>query len=402
MGSQLPADVVPSLSPISSVMGEIMLISLASKDGKTDPLQLRTLADWIGRQRLLSVAGVSLIIVLGGGRKQYQVPIEPAKLWQYGVSLQAASDAVERGNVNMTSGFIERGGREYLVRNLGRAATPEDIARTTITSTRGLPITVGQVAQVVAGPQLKRGDASANGAPAVIHNIQKQPGANTLLLTEKVDAAIADIKANMPAGVEVYEHLFRQANFIETAIENVIHALRDAGIMVAIDLFYEAAKDGQRVGFALIAHADIPGGEEMHVDYAVDKKFTVIKTDIAKAPDEAKMAAFINSRRAIRPRRLLDCGCAKTLVLSDTCPPAYLIAKLEGSNKTHFVAITCSARPERASRGPLKLVRERLIQFEIVEDIGLDTIRERLRLCHDKNINRAEFAREAAYYGTFQ
>ena len=237
LGSTLPADVVPSLSPISSVMGEIMLISLASKDGKTDPLQLRTLADWVVRPRLLSVAGVSQVIVLGGGRKQYQVLIDPTKLRQYGVSLQAVSEAVERGNINTTGGFIERGGREYLVRNLGRAQTPEDIARTAITSTRGVPITVGQVAQVVAGPQSKRGDASANGAPAVILNIQKQPGANTLLLTEKVDAAIADIKANLPVGVEINEHLFRQANFIETAIENVVHALRDAGILVAIVLF---------------------------------------------------------------------------------------------------------------------------------------------------------------------
>ena len=237
LGSQLPADVVPSLSPISSVMGEIMLISLASKDGKTDPLQLRTLADWVVRPRLLSVAGVSQVIVLGGGRKQYQVLIDPAKLRQYGVSLQAVTEAVERGNINTTGGFVERGGREYLVRNLGRAQTPEDIARTAITSTRGVPITVGQVAQVVAGAQSKRGDASANGAPAVILNIQKQPGANTLLLTEKIDAAIADIKANLPAGVEINEHLFRQANFIETAIENVVHALRDAGILVAIVLF---------------------------------------------------------------------------------------------------------------------------------------------------------------------
>jgi CzcA family heavy metal efflux pump len=237
LGSQLPADVVPSLSPVSSVMGEIMLISLSSKGNKTDPLQLRTLADWVVRPRLLSVTGVSQVIALGGGRKQYQVLIDPVKLRQFGVSLQAVTEAVEQSNINTTGGFIERGGREYLVRNLGRAITPDDIARTAIESRNGVPITVGQVAEVVAGAQVKRGDASANGAPAVILNIQKQPGANTLLLTEKVDAAIADIRANLPADVEINEHLFRQANFIETAIENVIHALRDAGILVAIVLF---------------------------------------------------------------------------------------------------------------------------------------------------------------------
>ncbi|HEX8833829.1 MAG TPA: efflux RND transporter permease subunit, partial [Abditibacteriaceae bacterium] len=173
LGASLPADVVPSLSPISSVMGEIMLISLTSKSGKTDPLQLRTLADWVVRPRLLSVAGVSQVIAIGGGRKQYQVLIDPQKLRQYGVSLQAVSQAVEKGNISTTGGWIERGGREYLVRNLGRAVTPEDIARTAIESRNGVPVTLGQVARIVEGAQTKRGDASADGEPAVIMSVQK-------------------------------------------------------------------------------------------------------------------------------------------------------------------------------------------------------------------------------------
>ncbi len=235
--SQLPADVAPQLAPISSVMGSILLISLSSKNGVTDPIQLRSLADWVVRPRLLSVPGVSQVINIGGGRKQFQVLIDPQKLRQFGVSLAAVTSAVEKSNGNTTGGWIERGGREFLVRNLGRVQTPQDIAGTAIQSHNGVPITVGQVAQVVAGAGLKRGDGSANALPAVILNIEKQPGANTLELTKKVDAALDNIQKSLPEGVSINKQIFRQANFIESAIGNVEEALRDAGILVAIVLF---------------------------------------------------------------------------------------------------------------------------------------------------------------------
>lgn len=234
---QLPPGVAPQLAPISSVMGSIMLISMSSKSGKTDALQLRTLADWVVRPRLLSVPGVAQVINIGGGRKQLQVLIDPQKLRQYNVSLQEVTDAVEKSNVNTTGGWIEKGGKEYLVRNLGRVVLPEDIAQTAVESKNGVPITVGQVAQVIAGAQLKRGDGSANAKPAVILNIEKQPGANTLKLTEQVDKALNEIGRNLPQDVVINKQIFRQANFIESAIENVISALRDAGILVTIILF---------------------------------------------------------------------------------------------------------------------------------------------------------------------
>src|SRR5690606_36087134 len=139
------------------------------------PLQLRTLADWVVRPRLLAVPGVAQVINIGGGRKQYQVHIDPQKWRQYNISLNAVTAAVEESNVNTTGGWIDRGGKEYLVRNLGRALTPEDIAQTAIESRNGVPITVGQVAQIVEGAQTMRGDGSANGAPAIILNIEKQP-----------------------------------------------------------------------------------------------------------------------------------------------------------------------------------------------------------------------------------
>ncbi len=235
--SQMPSGVTPQLSPISSVMGSILLVSMSSKNGKTDPLTLRSLADWVVRPRLLSVPGVAQVINIGGGRKQYQVLVDPNKLRQFNVSLSEVTQAVEKSNINTTGGWIERGGKEYLVRNLGRALSPEDIARTGIESRNGVPITVGQVAQVLAGAELKRGDGSANAKPSVILNIEKQPGANTLQLTQTVDKALDDIARNLPSDVVINKNIFRQANFIESAVGNVEEALRDAAILVTIVLF---------------------------------------------------------------------------------------------------------------------------------------------------------------------
>ncbi len=235
--TQMPSGITPQLAPISSIMGEIMLISVSSKSGETNPLELRTVADWVIRPRLLSVSGVSQVIVLGGGRKQFQVLIDPAKLRQFRVSSEEVRAAVAGSNVNTTGGFIDRGGREFLVRNLGRAQSIDDIKATAIESNAGVPITVGQVAQVKEGAQIKRGDGSADGKPAVILNVQKQPGANTLELTAKIERAVADVRANLPQDIVINDHQFRQSDFIEASVDNVFHALRDAGILVAIVLF---------------------------------------------------------------------------------------------------------------------------------------------------------------------
>ncbi len=237
VSAQMPSGVTPLLAPISSIMGEIMLISVSSKSGQTSPLELRSIADWVIRPRLLSVSGVSQVIAIGGGRKQFQVLIDPQKLRQFRVSVEEVRAAVAGSNRSTTGGFIDKGGREFLVRNLGRAQSLEDIRATAIESNAGVPITVGQVASVVEGAQIKRGDGSANGKPAVILNIQKQPGANTLQLTGQIERAIADVRANLPSDVVINDHQFRQADFIEASIDNVFHALRDAGILVAIVLF---------------------------------------------------------------------------------------------------------------------------------------------------------------------
>ena len=237
VGEQMPEGIVPQLAPISSIMGEIMLISVSSKSGETSPLELRTIADWVIRPRLLSVSGVSQAIAIGGGRKQFQVLVDPAKLRQFRVSIEEVRAAVGASNVNTTGGFIDRGGKEFLVRNLGRVQSADDIRATAIESNAGVPITVGQVADVVEGAQIKRGDGSANGKPAVILNVQKQPGANTLQLTEQVEKAIEEVRANLPKDVVINDHQFRQSDFIEASVDNVFEALRDAGILVTIVLF---------------------------------------------------------------------------------------------------------------------------------------------------------------------
>jgi CzcA family heavy metal efflux pump len=234
--ARLPQGTVPALGPISSIMGEIMLISLTSKDGTTPPLEVRSLTDWVVRQRLLGVAGVSQVVPIGGGTKQYQVLTSPARLQQYGVTLEDLIHGVKGSNQNTTGGFLQNGAQEAVVRIMGRARSLEDIGRTVVTVRSGVPVTVSQVAEVRLGKPLARGDASVNAEPAVILSVQKQPNANTLELTKNLDRALDEIQASLPADVEINRHLFRQSGFIETAIRNVEEALRDGILLVFLIL----------------------------------------------------------------------------------------------------------------------------------------------------------------------
>ena len=235
--TQLPPNVSPFLAPISSIMGEIMLISVTSKDGKTDPLDVRTLADWTIRPRLLTIAGISQVIPIGGGVKQYQALVSPEKLKQFGITIEDVTAALEKSNVNSTGGFVDAQSQEYLVRNLGRFYTIEELKQTVVAYRNNTPIRLGDVADVQFGARIKRGDAGSNALPAVIMSVQKQPGASTIELTEKVDQAIRELQTTLPSDIEINTRLFRQANFIEASISNVVEALRDGAILVAIVLF---------------------------------------------------------------------------------------------------------------------------------------------------------------------
>ena len=233
---KLPRGVTPTMGPISSIMGEIMLIGLKSDTGATAPMDIRSLADWTVRPRLLTIAGVSQVIPIGGGVKQYQVLPSPEKLAAYGITLQDVVTAAGQAQSNTTGGFLENANKETLVRNLGRTTSLDDIANTVVVVRQGIPVRLRDVSDVQFGKQVMRGDAGVNGGPAVILSVQKQPGVDTVSLTRKVEGALGQIGKTLPADVKVYE-LFKQANFIEAAIANVEEAIRDGAIMVVIVLF---------------------------------------------------------------------------------------------------------------------------------------------------------------------
>src|SRR3989441_2106102 len=225
----------PVLGPIASTMGEIMLISMTSKT--TSAMELRSLADWVVRPRLLGVAGVAQVMIIGGETKQYQVLADPAKLRDYNLTLKELMDAVGQANVNSSGGFLERPNEEYLIRARGRVNTVEDLANAVVTVRNNTPILVKNVAAVRLGPALKRGDRSFNMHSDVVATIQKQPNANTLEVTNQIDAALAGLKRTLPDDVTIDTKAFQQAAFIERAVGNVKEALAEGGVFVCIILF---------------------------------------------------------------------------------------------------------------------------------------------------------------------
>jgi CzcA family heavy metal efflux pump len=234
---QLPEGIQPSMGPISSIMGEIMLISVRSRDATTNPLDVRTLADWTIRPRLMTIPGVAQVINIGGGVKQYQVLLSPDRLRQFGITLEEVTTALEQSNTNTTGGFVAAQSQEYLVRNLARFYSIDELKNTIVAYRNNTAIRLGDVADVEFGQRIRRGDAGTDGHPAVIMSVQKQPGASTLDLTERIDEAVRELQATMPAGVEINAELFRQERFIDASIDNVIEALRDGAILVVIVLF---------------------------------------------------------------------------------------------------------------------------------------------------------------------
>ncbi|MCL4207383.1 MAG: CusA/CzcA family heavy metal efflux RND transporter [Pirellulaceae bacterium] len=233
---RLPEEVRPVVAPISSIMGEIMLLGMKTS-GETTPMELRTIADWEVRQRLLAVPGVSQVSVMGGELKQYQVLTSPEQLARHDVTLDELTAAVEKSNVVTGGGFLLSKTHESLIRIIGRATTLDEVADTVVRAGDPVPITVRQVADVRYGGPVRRGDASIGGEPSIILAVQKQPGADTLVLTGRIDRALADIQQRLPAGVAIATGIFRQADFIETAIDNVKEAIRDGVIWVVVVLF---------------------------------------------------------------------------------------------------------------------------------------------------------------------
>ena len=237
---QLPAAVVPQMGPVTSVMGEIMLVAMsvdAKAGDSVSPMQLRELADFTVRPRLLAIPGVAQVIPIGGEVRQYQVTPNVPQMARLGVTLDDLERAVKQFGANTGGGFVDQNQAEYVVRNIGRTTRIEDLRSLVVTMRDGQAITLGQVATIDFAARFKRGDAGANGRAAVILSVQKQPGADTVPLTRAVEAALQDLGRTLPAGVRADQVLFRQADFIEASIGNVEAALRDAVIVVAIILF---------------------------------------------------------------------------------------------------------------------------------------------------------------------
>ncbi len=236
IAADLPPEVErPVLAPISSIMGEILFLSLTSE--RHDPIALRTVAETVIRRRLLSVPGVSQVTPIGGGEKQYQVILDPGRLRAYGVSVAEVARALSAANENVSAGFVIDRGSEFLVTGMGRVRSLEDIRQIVITTRGGVPVRVRDLGRVRIGEAPKRGEGSASGRPAVILGVQKQPGANTLALTRRLDGVLDEIEADLPEGMRLDRHIFRQADFIQVAVRNVVHALRDGGILVIIVTF---------------------------------------------------------------------------------------------------------------------------------------------------------------------
>ncbi len=233
---QLPAGVSPQLAPVSSIMGEILLIAVPADPAKVNPMAVREFADWVMRPRLLAIPGVAQVVPIGGEVRQYHVELLQDRMQALGVNQQAVYHALANFGANTSGGFLQLSGQEYLIRQLGRSTDLADLQSLVVKTHTGETVQLQQVAEVAIRAAVKRGDAGYQGKPAVILSVQKQPNADTIDLTQQVESAIAELSQQLPSGVEQPAFLFRQADFIGHSIDNVELALRDGAVMVVIIL----------------------------------------------------------------------------------------------------------------------------------------------------------------------
>ena len=240
---QLPQSVTHvGMGPISSIMGEIMLLALPIDVNKIDPMLVREYADFVLRPRLLSLPGVAQVVPIGGEVRQYQVQPDSMRMAARGVTLEQVTAALKGFSANTSGGFLELNSREYLIRNLatgsGSSTRLDDLARLPVAFKNQQPVLLNQVADVKFAPAIKRGDAGLNGQPAVILGIQKQPDADTVALTKKIEAALAEMKKGLPPGLGEPRITMRQASFIESSVSTLQGKLMLAGVVVAVILYF--------------------------------------------------------------------------------------------------------------------------------------------------------------------
>ncbi|WP_054692575.1 efflux RND transporter permease subunit [Geotalea toluenoxydans] len=231
----LPADAIPQLAPISSIMGEIMHVALVSD--KHNTMELKETADFVIRKRLLAVPGVSQVSNIGGDTRQYQAELDPQRLQAFGVTVGQVITALKGANENFAAGVMKKTGQEYMIRGVGRVRTTADLEQVVVAARGGVPVLVRDVARVVIGPAFRYGDASANGKPGVVISIQKHPTANTLELTKRLEGKLAELQKSLPAGMKLETDIFRQSDFIERAIDNIKKVLTEGALLVIVILF---------------------------------------------------------------------------------------------------------------------------------------------------------------------
>jgi HME family heavy-metal exporter len=237
MEGAIPDGIVSRMGPISSIMGEIMQIAIPIDESKISSMQVREYADWVLRPRLMAIPGVAQVIPIGGQVRQFQVQPNTRRMAELGLSILQLEDALRGYSANTSGGFLESNNREYLIRHIGRTSSLEDLKNIAVTSRNGQPILLKQVADVTFAPAVRRGDAGYEGGPAVILGVQKQPSADTVELTKKIETAISELKQGLPVGMNTPKVTFRQASFIDASISTLEGKLIGASIFVAVVLY---------------------------------------------------------------------------------------------------------------------------------------------------------------------
>ena len=235
LAEQLPAGITPMLAPQSSVMGEIMFIGMQADS--TSMMELRTLAEWIVKPAILATGGVSNVTIIGGDYKQYQVLADPVRMDMYGVTMDELESAAEAMSVNIGAGIVRDFGNEYNLRGMGRSNNVEDLGSTVVKATETTIVRVADVADVVIAPAVKQGYASQNGTPSIILSISKQPGINTLSVTQNIERNLEGVAKSLPADVVLDTKIFRQADYIQASVNNVGSSLIEGAVCVILVLF---------------------------------------------------------------------------------------------------------------------------------------------------------------------
>lgn len=233
--NELPENVGTRLGPVASLLGQIMLVGVWTETGETSQMKLRDLADWEIGNRLRKISGISEVIVMGGERKQYHVLVDIHQLHKYEVTLSEIEKALRESNLNVNGGYVDANSREFLVRGIGRVSSIDELRKFVIRSNGKRSVLLENVAEIKKVPQVKRGDSSINGFPGPVITIQKQPNEDTRRLTEEVEQALADLRRTLPPDVKL-ETTYKQREFIDYSVGNVMDALRDGAILVLIVL----------------------------------------------------------------------------------------------------------------------------------------------------------------------